>query len=137
MLNILDIPTRCTAATVLKTKEPAVVAKAPLEVVHDQSREFSQELQAYLERCGASVRLTPTDTPWHNSLVERHGQVSGEIVDASVQACHLEDYDEMKLATNSAANAKNRRPDRTGYSARSCVFGTEERWPGAVIDHVL
>ena len=83
------------------------------------------------------MRITPTDTPWHNSLVERHGQVLGETVEASVEACQIEGYDEMKLVTSSAASAKNRGPDRTGYSARSKVFGTEERWPGAVIDDVL
>ena len=43
----------------------------------------------------------------------------------------------MKLVAFLAASAKNRRPDRTGYSARSRVSGTEELWPGAVIDHVL
>ena len=52
LMNILDIATRYTAATVLKSKEPAVVAKAfwnnwwptfgaSVEVVHDQGREFS------------------------------------------------------------------------------------------------
>ena len=81
---------------------------APVEVVHDQGRAFSQELQGHLERCGASVRIKPTDTLWHNSLVGRHGQVMGEIVESSVRACRIEDYDEMKLATIPAASAKNR-----------------------------
>ena len=83
------------------------------------------------------LSVTPTDTPWHNSLVERHGQVLGEIGEASVEACQIEGYDEMKLVAIFAATARNRRPDRTGYSARSRVVGTEERWPGVVIDHVL
>ena len=132
----------------MKNKEPATVAKAfrknwwstfgaPIEIVHDQGREFSREFQAHLERCGATVRVTPADTPWHNSLVERHGQVLGEIVEASVEGSQIEGHDEMKLAAISAASAKNRTPDRAGYSARSRVFKTEERWPGAVIDHVL
>ena len=129
-------------------QQPAVVAKAfwkkwwstfgaLVGVIHDQGRDFSQELQAHLERGGASVRVSPTDTPWHNSLVERHVQVVGEIVEVSVEACQIESYDEMKLVTIFAASAKNRRPDRTGYSTRSRVFDTEARWPGAVIDHVL
>ena len=42
----------------------------------------------------------------------------------------------MELCGYAAASAKNRRSDRTGHSARSRVFGVEERWPGAV-DHVL
>ena len=69
LMNILDVATRYSAATDLKNKEPAVVAKAlwtnwwstfgaPIEVIHDQGREFSQEFQAHLERCGASFRLT-------------------------------------------------------------------------------
>ena len=79
LMYILDVATRYSAATVLKNKEPATVAKSfwknwwstfgpPIEVVHDQGREFSQEFQAHLERGGTIVRVTPTDTPWHNSL---------------------------------------------------------------------
>ena len=48
--------------------------------------------------------VTRSDTPWHNSLVERHGQVLGEIVEASVEACHIEGYDEMKLVAICAAS---------------------------------
>ena len=42
----------------------------------------------------------------------------------------------MSMGGHLAAAAKNRRPDRTGYSARVRVFGRDERWPGSVVDAV-
>ena len=43
----------------------------------------------------------------------------------------------MELCGFAAASAKNRLPDRTGYFGRGRVFGREEKWPGATVDHAL
>ena len=41
---------------------------------------------------------------------------------------------DMRMVGILAATAKKRGTDRTGYSARSRVFGTTERFPGSVVD---
>ena len=43
----------------------------------------------------------------------------------------------MELCGFASASAKNRRPDRTGYSSRGQVLGREERWPGAAVNQAL
>jgi len=53
---------------------------------------------------------------------------------ALVQQCQLEGERDMRLGCIFAAAAKNRRPDRSGHSARSRVFGQEERLPGSIVD---
>ena len=81
--------------------------------------------------------MTATDVPWLNSMCERHGAVLGEIVDATVKAEQLEGPEDMRLAAIFASSAKNRRPDRSGHSARSRVFGCEERYPESSLDVLL
>eukprot|EP00972_Heterocapsa_arctica_P037560 5528139-Heterocapsa_arctica.AAC.1 len=42
----------------------------------------------------------------------------------------------MSQAMTAATVAKNRRPDRTGFSARSQVSGSDETLPASVIDNM-
>ena len=56
---------------------------------------------------------------------------------ATISQAQVEGAAEMELCGFAAASAKNRRPDCTGYSARSRVFGREEKRPGATVDHAL
>ena len=63
-------------------------------------------------------------------MVERHGQVLAEVLSMMVDQCQLSGAVDMKMGGIFAATAKNRRPDRTGFSARNRVFGTTERVPG-------
>eukprot|EP00972_Heterocapsa_arctica_P052568 7733986-Heterocapsa_arctica.AAC.1 len=62
-------------------------------------------------------------------MCERHGAVLASIVDASVKQLSIVGYDEMGHAMTAATVAKNRRPERTGFSARSRVFGSDETLP--------
>ena len=43
----------------------------------------------------------------------------------------------MEVGGFMAGAAKNRRPDRSGHSARGRVFGMEERFPASVVDALL
>ena len=83
---------------------------------------------------GIEPHVTATESPWQNGLVERHGQVLGEIVSIMVDQSQLKGEADMHMAGVFAATAKNRRPDRTGHSARTRLFGVAERFPGSVLD---
>ena len=78
--------------------------------------------------------MTATEAPWQNGMVERHGQVLGEIVSTMVDTSQLSGTKDMDMAGVFAAAAKNRRADATGHSARERVFGVKEKMPGSVID---
>ena len=58
-------------------------------------------------------------------------------MDATIKAEQLEGAEDIRLCAIFASSAKNRRPDRSGYSARSRVFGCEERYPGSSLDVLL
>ena len=90
-----------------------------------------------LKKLGISPRITATEAPWQNGLVERHGQVLAEIVRVTIEQSQLAGAEDMRLAGVMAGTAKNRRPDRTGHSARTRVFGVADRFPGGVIDMAL
>eukprot|EP00972_Heterocapsa_arctica_P006349 931930-Heterocapsa_arctica.AAC.1 len=66
-------------------------------------------------------------------MCERHGAVLASIVDASVEQLSIVGYEEMSQAMTAATVVKNRRPDRTGFSARSRAFGSDETLPASVI----
>ena len=97
-------------------------AGPPVQILHDQGTEFAKDFTALARRLGAETRVTPTEAPWQNIMVERHGAVLGEVLAALVQQYQLEGERDMRLGGTFAAAAKNRRPDRSGHSARSPVF---------------
>ena len=146
-LNILDIATRYSCLVRLETKQSYEVSQAfidywiswagcPESVLMDQGGEFEGEFQAVLTRFGIGPRVIATEAPWQNGMVERHGGVLGEILSLMVDQCQLRGPEDMAAGGHMAASSKNRRPDRTGHSARARVFGTTERMPGSVIDAI-
>jgi hypothetical protein len=144
-LNVLDVATRYSVFLLVPTKSSDVVAQTfmdgwvawagiPQQIVHDQGGEFFKHFAEMLRKLGIEPHITSTESPWQNGLVERHGQVLAEVVSVMVDQCQLKGPADMHLAGIFAATAKNRRPDRTGHSARTRVFGTAERFPGSVVD---
>ena len=109
----------------------------PGHLVHDLGTEFARHFAALIQRFGMTTRVAPAEALWQNAMCERHGGVLAEMLAATAQSAQVEGSTEMELAGYAAASAKNRRPDRTGYSARSRVFGREEKWPGAAVDQAL
>jgi transposase InsO family protein len=93
----------------------------------DQGPEFRGAFREALERWQAECEVTPTEASWRHGAVERHGQVLGDILSMMVEAANIIGPEEMELAALFAAQAKNRRVDRSGHSARERVFGTPER----------
>ena len=146
-LNILDIATRFSCLVRVESKASQVVAQAfvdywiswagiPEKVIHDQGGEFIRYVANMLQAFGANPTVIATEAPWQNGLVERHGQVLGEIMSVMVDQLQLRGDELMATAGHFAGSAKNRRPDRTGHSARARVFGCAERLPGSVVDAI-
>ena len=100
-------------------------------------RLFAKHFSALIQRFGMTTRVAPAEAPWQNAMCERHGGVLAEIMAASIASAQAEGAAEMEICGFAAASAKNRRPDRTGYSAHGRVFGREEKWPGAAFYHAL
>ena len=88
-------------------------------------------------RTGITLRVIPTEAPWQIGAVESHGAVIASIVNVLVDEFSIEGPDDMDLVFTTAALAKNRRPDASGFSPRVRVFGCPERLPGSVLDAVM
>ena len=147
-LNVLDIGTRFSQMIYIPNKASFTVAMnlirhwfswagPPDHCVHDLGTEFSKHFTALIMRFGMTTRVAPVEAPWQNAMCERHGGVLAEIMSATCSSAQIEGAAEMELCGFAAASAKNRRPDRTGYSSRGRVFGREEKWPGAAVDQAL
>ena len=147
-LNVLDIATRKSGFLLVPDKSSRVVAQkftdmwcawagVPTFLIHDQGGEFFKHFQTQCRAFGIQTHPTATESPWQNALVERHGAVLGTITEIMVERLQLVGEDQMRMAGHFAAMAKDRRPDKYGHSARSRVFGTEERFPGSVLDNLL
>ena len=91
--------------------------------MHDMGGEFEGDSIANVMQLGCASRVAGTESHWQNAMVERHGGVLGDIVEAIVEELQLVGEEDMAQAAMWAATAKNRRVDRSGYSARSRVFG--------------
>ena len=81
--------------------------------------------------------MTSLEAPWQNGMVERHGGVLGDIIEAIVLETSPIGYQQMTDVCLNASMAKNRRPGRTGYSPRALVFGCDERLIASGPNHYL
>ena len=144
-LNVLDLGTKLsefrlvsdkTAKTVAKSfQEPCVAWTGPPEtVMHDMGGELDGVFTAKIMQIGCASRVAGTESHRQNAMVERHGDVLRDIVEAIVEELQLVRKEDMVQEAMWAATEKNRRVDRTGYSSRSRVFGKDERFPGSVVD---
>ena len=70
-------------------------------------------------------------------MVERHGGVLGDIIEAIILETSPIGHTQMSDVCLHASMAKNRRPGRTGYSPRALVFGCDERLLASGLNHYL
>ena len=112
-------------------------AGMPEVIFVDQGGEFRGAFTSFLERWGISAQVGPAEAPWHQALMERHGAVLGDIARMTIEEVAAVGVDEMRLVCFYAALCKNRRVDRSGYSARERVFGQADRLPGSALGSFL
>eukprot|EP00971_Amphidinium_carterae_P350878 6491786-Amphidinium_carterae.1 len=145
LLNVLDVATRYSVLARLRDRAASTVARkfdkcwisfagSPQRIVHDLGTEFGAAFTQALTRVGTMVEVIGLEGSWQAGLIARHGAVLGEILRAAVELAHVDGPEEIKLACTYAARCKNRRVDATGHSARTRVFGVQERWPHSIVD---
>ena len=61
----------------------------------------------------------------------------GDVCRMAIEDSQAVGFDEVRLICFYAALSKNRRVDRTGYSAQERVFGKSDRLPGSALDTFL
>jgi hypothetical protein len=148
VMDVLDFGTRYSMYIPLESKSPHAVATAlmlhwcsvagpPLILIHDLGGEFQGEMTTMCEQWGARCSVGPAEAPWQQAMVERHGAVLGDVCRMAIEEAGAVGMDEVKLICFYAALCKNRRVDRTGYSARERVFGKADRLPGSALDGFL
>ena len=148
LLNILDLATAFNVSCVVANKRPSTIAEAfkqnwmswamtPEKVVADKGTEYFTDFQAMLTDLGIAYRLVPVESPWQHGMVERHGQVLAEIIQAIATEKLVSGMQQMKDVALHTCMAKNRRPGRTGYSPRTLVFGVDERLVASGLNHYL
>ena len=81
--------------------------------------------------------MTALEAPWQNGMVEWHGGVLGDIIEAIVLETSPIGYDQMSDVCLHASMAKKRRPGRTGFSPRALVFGCDESLIASGLNHYL
>ena len=147
-LNVLDMATKFSTLVLLPDGASRSVTAAfmqnwvhwagvPGKVVVDAGTEFKKDFTEAMNNVGVSMRVVPTETPWQHGATERHGAVLGDIVGTVVQECNVSGREAMAMTCAAASLAKNRRPDRSGFSPRVRVFGMAETLPGSVLDSWL
>ena len=102
-------------------------AGAPTKIVADQGRGGFSDFTRCAKYLGAAFKMQGLEAPWQNGMVERHGGVLGDIIEAVVQETSPVGFTQMSDFCLHASMAKNRRPGRSGFSPRALVFGCDER----------
>ena len=137
VLSIVDLATGWQAGYLLETKTSKEVrdkfldvmafSKKPKKLVYDAGKEFcSATFRQVGELFGAELRPIPTESPWQNGIVERHGGVLADIVRAIVEEQTVAGWAEMYVTVRKAMQAKNARVGLSGYSPQSLAFGHDQ-----------
>ncbi len=88
-------------------------AGTPDKVVADKGTEYFTDFQAMLSDLGIMYRLVPVEAHWQHGLVERHGSVLADVIQAVIIATDVQGTKQMQDVALHASMVKNRRPGRT------------------------
>ena len=139
-LSMVCAGTNKHAAVLLKTRQPAYVAKKfikhwiapfgrPSRIVMDQGGEFEREWILMLEQFGIQSKTTGSHAGWQHALAERHGGLLGITWHALVVQYSIVEKGDMAVALAAAIEAKNEVMTRRGYSPNMMVFGKNVTYP--------
>ncbi len=148
LLNILDFASTFNLSVLLPNKSSKTIsaafkfnllqwAGAPEKIVTDQGKEFHGGFKQCASELGSHFRMMRVEVPWQFGMVERHGQVLGGVISATVAETGACGYNQIRDVCLHASMAKNRRPGKTGYSPRSLVYGVDERLAARGLNHYL
>ena len=140
ILHMIDVFSRFSAATLVKSKHAAVIVDAilkhwvaifgaPHTILSDNGGEFNNDLlQDVAELLGSKIATTAAESPWSNGIVERHNAVIGNMVTKIVDStsCSVEN------ALVWSVSAKNSLHNNGGFSPNQLVFGRNPNLPSVL-----
>ena len=108
-------------------------AGAPRFVLVDLDSGFKDRFLTLMNERSILVRATAGQAHWQNGVAERHGGSWKMIWEKFVQD-YMVFEDEMSEAMGMVSDAKNQLRNRSGYSPRQWVFGSNGRQPSDIFD---
>eukprot|EP00973_Karenia_brevis_P024508 3380380-Karenia_brevis.AAC.1 len=106
----------------------------PELLITDQGGEFAgSEFTTYIAEHAGLQHFIAAQSPWQRGRTERAGESLKEELRYAVHECGIVMEAELEIALSSAVNARNRYPNRSGYSAHQRVFGSANRLPGSLL----
>jgi hypothetical protein len=134
-LNVVDFATTFQLGILVPDKSARAVgeafqahwlrwAGAPENLVYDKGTEYQGVFRNFVEKYGLFTKVIPNETSWQLGLVERHGGVLGDIVEATVSDLRLIGVEAMSKVLIHASAAKN--TPRT-YGVQSEIHGVRVR----------
>ena len=145
ILHVIDIATRLSAATVVRSKDPKVIIEAlvcnwlnvfgaPKKFYTDNRGEFAnKELVELLENLGIEFNATAAESSFSNGINERHHAVIKTILNKIRHDYPLAD---INVLVSYAIFAKNCLVDNRGFTPHQRVYGRSPNKPSILSDNV-
>ena len=142
VLHMIDLATRYSAASVVRSKDKDVIVHAvfkhwvalfgvPKKILTDNGGEFNNDLMRDMaEQLNTIITTTAAESPWSNGIVERHNAVIGSMI----QKIQADTSCSVDIALAWALSAKNALHNAHGFSPNQLVFGQNPNLPSVLID---
>ena len=133
---MIDYATRYSVSCVITSKKKDFqywigIFGHPYKILVDNGGEFDDtELQRLCENFDITICTTAADSPWSNSLIERHNTVLGLAVTKTMEDINCD----LQLAVSWAVSAKNSLKNVHGFSPNQLVFGKNPNFPNICDD---
>ena len=111
-------------------------AGAPKHLLVDLDPGFRDQFLQLMDSRSITVRCAAGQAHWQNGVCERHGATWKAIWKKLVEDLTVLE-DEFAEAVACTSDAKNQLRNKSGYSPRQWVFGTQMRMPGDLFDSHL
>ena len=108
-------------------------AGAPKHLLVDLDSGFKDKFLQLMDQRNVTVRCAAGQAHWQNGVCERHGAAWKSIWEKLVDEEHILDS-ELEEAIACVSDAKNQLRNKSGYSPRQWVFGTQMRMTGDLFD---
>ena len=100
----------------------------------DNGGEFSnKDFMDMCETLGITVKTTAAESPWSNSLVERHNLVLSEMLDKKIDETDCD----ISVAVSWCVSVKNSLHNVHGFSPYQFTLGTNPKLPSTLSDKLL
>ena len=127
---MIDHATRYCASSVIRSRRKEVIVDeifkmwikifgGPKKILVDNGEFDNQGFHDFCENLNTTIKTTAAESPWSNSMVERHNGIIGESVTKIMHdvKCSLD------VALSWALSAKNSLQNFHGFSPNQLVFG--------------